>query len=117
MSFAGYPLERKASRHTHTAQFGSAALVDPFPSPFPIPTIQSEMPGLMRLLLALLVCCVLCAAALPADYVRLILSSRDPYALSDMSSSEDDNGFSRVVRNQGSISLDSLSALPMLRYG
>ena len=30
----------------------------------------------------------------------MILASRDPYALSDMSSSEDDNGFSRVVRNQ-----------------
>lgn len=30
----------------------------------------------------------------------MVLASRDPYALSDMSSSEDDNGFSRVVRNQ-----------------
>ncbi len=30
----------------------------------------------------------------------MVLASRDPYALSDMSSSEDDNAFSRVVRNQ-----------------
>uniref|UniRef100_A0A1I7V3M0 Neuropeptide-Like Protein n=1 Tax=Caenorhabditis tropicalis TaxID=1561998 RepID=A0A1I7V3M0_9PELO len=75
------------------------------------------MSSWLRTLFVFFIVLVVSTSALPSDYVRFLIQSARNQENSYYPSK--DVGFMRVNRNQGagSVSLDSLASLPMLRYG
>ncbi|CAO4387408.1 Protein CBG07405 [Caenorhabditis briggsae] len=75
------------------------------------------MSSWLRTLFVFFIVLVATTSALPSDYVRFLIQSARNQENSYYP--QEEVGFMRVNRNQGagSVSLDSLASLPMLRYG